>query len=596
MKNLFCTLAILFFSQWSLAQSHTISSIKIHKMSPNSMKLAVSPGQDFYAMVHTGVDSLILLHFDQTGHHDWGSRMDRSLQNAFELVALKDGDALFAALDYEGPGPSSIFIGKISNKGVLRWAKRLDHTKGLIVGKLTTMEDAFLLSCGTSIGPTIGFLIKFDNAGNMLWEKSFSGMSFGNAVEMPGRNICALVYTNTIGITHTPKIFQLTANGTLVWAKEFNGGYNLDLFTIQGTTDNAIICAGRASDGPFIYPDYWLMKITQDGDLVWSNTYAYPDGSNIGYTYYYQLCLKPNGGIYLQFSSGNVNSLLCFGKEGQFQYAWKIPQAKNLTDLENIGNSDLLSIGEQYSGNSDYELDIFRLDSLGRLDACCADSVFLLGSSQDTEVHDVHPVQGMEDVKIITETLSFVPLGYAVDKTCALPGILPSNTIICPGECIDFQILDLTTTNGNLDFSWSFMGGSPDHAVTDIPGSICYSTPGQYPVVLKIKQGECQRETRDSVEVCSPDILPTAFTPNGDGANDTFKPILYFPVSAYHLTIYNRWGQKVFETFDYKAAWDGSYSSQGQVSDVYLWTLDFIEMRPNHPQQKFLMGELTLIR
>ncbi len=596
MKTLPLFLPFMLFAQLALTQPHTISSIKIHKMSPNSMQLAASATQDFYAMVHTGVDSLVLHHFDQAGNLDWSNRMDRKLQNSFDLITLKDGAVLFAALDYAGNSPSSLFIGKISKNGALLWAKRLDHINGLELGKLTAIEDGFLLSCNVSIGSTIGFLVRFDAAGNLLWDKSFAGMTFGNAAEASGGNIFALAYTNTVGLTHRPKIFKLTADGALLWAKEYDAGHNLDLFTILSTPDNAIVCAGRASDDPFIYPDYWVLKLDEEGAVIWSNTYAYPDNSNIGYTYYYKLRFAPNVGLYLQFSSGSSgNTLLCIGNDGQFQHGWQYPQSKKLTDLENLGSNGLLSIGETFLGNQDYRLSIFRLDSLGRLDACCIDSVFLVGSTQPAGVITIQAVQS-SGIQVFQETLSFIPVEFTLDISCDLPSILASEATICPGECATFQALAPNSENPDLEFNWSFVGGSPEQASTDMPGPVCYNLPGHYPVVLSIDEGDCHFEIMDSLEVCSPDFFPTAFTPNGDGANDTFKPLLYFPSTAYHFSIYNRWGQKVFETFDDNIGWNGTYGNQNQPSDVYVWTLEWVEMRQNYPQQKHLKGEVTLTR
>lgn len=594
MKHWYYFSFFLLLAEMVLAQNHTISNIKIHKMSPNSMQLAASSTEDYYAMVHTGVDSLILFHFDDTGNLEWGQRINRELQNSFDLITLQDGCVLFAALDFEGNSASSLFLGKISQNGALLWAKRLDHINGLVQARLATMEDGFLLSCDNSIGPPIGFLARFDGAGNILWKKSFTGMGIGKAVALPGGNIFVLASSNTP--SHGPKLLKLKANGTLLWAKEYDAGFNLDLFTLVGTPDHAIICAGRASDDPFEYPNYWLIKIDSDGNIVWTNTYAYPDSSNIGYTYYYRLRFISNERLYLQLSNANGrNALFCFDQGGQFEHGWQYPQAKYLTDLDNIGNSALLSVGEIYLGNFDYQLSIFRLDTLGRLDACCIDSVFLVGSTQPAVVHAIQTVQG-SDFQEFQETLSFIPVQYSPSLNCALPTITSSEAIICPGECVLFQASAPRAAPSPFKFNWEFSGGSPELGNTDMPGQVCYDSTGHYPVVLNIAEGDCIFQIIDSVEVCRPDVVPTAFTPNGDGANDIFKPLLFFPASTYQFSIYNRWGQKVFETFDQSVGWNGTAQSHQLPSDTYVWMLDWVEQRPNQSQRKKLKGEVTLIR
>jgi gliding motility-associated-like protein len=66
--------------------------------------------------------------------------------------------------------------------------------------------------------------------------------------------------------------------------------------------------------------------------------------------------------------------------------------------------------------------------------------------------------------------------------------------------------------------------------------------------------------------------VPNAFTPNGDQEND----ILYlrgYGISEFTLTIYNRWGNKVFETTDMSNGWDGVYRNQEQTSGVFVYYL-----------------------
>jgi gliding motility-associated-like protein len=65
--------------------------------------------------------------------------------------------------------------------------------------------------------------------------------------------------------------------------------------------------------------------------------------------------------------------------------------------------------------------------------------------------------------------------------------------------------------------------------------------------------------------------MPTAFSPNGDGANDLLevkgwgiKELLYFQ-------IFNRWGELVYESTDLEKGWDGTFKGKPQNSDVYIY-------------------------
>ena len=72
--------------------------------------------------------------------------------------------------------------------------------------------------------------------------------------------------------------------------------------------------------------------------------------------------------------------------------------------------------------------------------------------------------------------------------------------------------------------------------------------------------------------------VPNAFTPDGDYANQTFQPVFtsgYDPYD-YHLQIFNRWGEIVFESYNAARGWDGHYGDGGLVDDgVYVWVIEF---------------------
>lgn len=69
-------------------------------------------------------------------------------------------------------------------------------------------------------------------------------------------------------------------------------------------------------------------------------------------------------------------------------------------------------------------------------------------------------------------------------------------------------------------------------------------------------------------------LIPNAFTPDGDGLNDVFRPISSGSAGS-HLRIYNRWGEMVFESDEEKSHWDGKYLGQDQPMDVYIYTIEY---------------------
>jgi gliding motility-associated-like protein len=69
--------------------------------------------------------------------------------------------------------------------------------------------------------------------------------------------------------------------------------------------------------------------------------------------------------------------------------------------------------------------------------------------------------------------------------------------------------------------------------------------------------------------------FPTAFTPNGDGKNDSFGVLTDLFLPQYHLAIYNRWGQIVFETNNPLKSWDGKWNGKQQPSGIFVWYCSF---------------------
>jgi gliding motility-associated-like protein len=83
--------------------------------------------------------------------------------------------------------------------------------------------------------------------------------------------------------------------------------------------------------------------------------------------------------------------------------------------------------------------------------------------------------------------------------------------------------------------------------------------------------------------------MPNVFTPNNDGINDFFRLDNVSCFSQTQLTIYNRWGTKMFETNNLQVGWDGLNTNDG----VYFWTLSYVNSKK---EQLLRQGYLTLLK
>jgi len=87
-------------------------------------------------------------------------------------------------------------------------------------------------------------------------------------------------------------------------------------------------------------------------------------------------------------------------------------------------------------------------------------------------------------------------------------------------------------------------------------------------------------------------ILPDAFAPTSSN-NQVFKPIpIFVNEEGYSMQIFNRWGQKVFETERLDEGWDGTYQGQQQPTAVYVYLIKYLNEKGEEQIKK---GTVALI-
>ncbi len=123
--------------------------------------------------------------------------------------------------------------------------------------------------------------------------------------------------------------------------------------------------------------------------------------------------------------------------------------------------------------------------------------------------------------------------------------------------------------------------------------TILATTAGTYRATVTSVDGCSAYDEVNLIDSCPPIVLiPNAFTPNGASPNDVYRPYLEGFV-AMELRIYNRWGEKVFETTDLNGGWDGYYLSKEAPEGVYVC---LIELMGNNGFRQVHKTDITLIR
>jgi gliding motility-associated-like protein len=141
-------------------------------------------------------------------------------------------------------------------------------------------------------------------------------------------------------------------------------------------------------------------------------------------------------------------------------------------------------------------------------------------------------------------------------------------------------------------YLWNFADGDTSMEVN--PKHIFDAT-GTYKVCLRAtNDAGCRADTCIDVRSIIKPLLdvPSAFTPGRFGVNSRIN-IAGFGISEMKWSIYNRWGQKVFESNNRKSGWDGTFKGKLQPTDVYAYTLE-VTFSDGTKARK--TGDITLLR
>jgi gliding motility-associated-like protein len=88
-------------------------------------------------------------------------------------------------------------------------------------------------------------------------------------------------------------------------------------------------------------------------------------------------------------------------------------------------------------------------------------------------------------------------------------------------------------------------------------------------------------------------FVPTVFSPNGDGLNDFAKIIQAGYGSLEYFRIYDRWGEQVFYTTNFKIYWDGTINNRQSPMDTYMWMAGAKNIKG---ERRVFKGDITLVR
>jgi gliding motility-associated-like protein len=361
---------------------------------------------------------------------------------------------------------------------------------------------------------------------------------------------------------------------TLIFYTLNNGG-------CQQRTDTVDVEIVESPDMSFSFTEVCFGQVTD-----FTNNSTSPDGIS-GYEWDFG---DTNG-------SNQPNPSYTFGTEG--------PQNVTLIAFSNNGCSDTLtqSVDVHYlpdvnfinstpclNGGSQF------IDSTIVIDTTAVSWDWNFGDNGTDNVQDplhVYQSPGTYNVTLIVTT------GFGCVDSLTMPStVLPGPTAAFDADNYSvnlFQQVNFTDqstpANDIVDWYWDFGDGMGTS--TDQNTSYSYDSTNTFSVLFVVTDiNGCMDSLYKDIVVFMPPVVPSGFTPNGDGQNDILY-VLGGPYKELDFLIYNNWGELIFESHDQSVGWDGTYKGIDQPLGVFVYTVRAVTQDDVTHE---LSGDVTLLR
>lgn len=229
-----------------------------------------------------------------------------------------------------------------------------------------------------------------------------------------------------------------------------------------------------------------------------------------------------------------------------------------------------------------------QIVALGPDTTLCENTSLLLNAGNPQATYKWQNGSGGNTFEVHEEGLYFVTSTYAGCKSSDSIFVhylktpvfhWPADTALCDGSP-----LILKPGVNNSTYQWQ--DGSVD-SVFQVrrPGKYSVTATnlcGTYSNSIIVKEGFCQL------------IVPNSFTPNGDGKNDLFRALGTEYINSFQMTIFDRWGNKIYHSGNRSEGWDGTLYGKAVPSGTYVYMIHYT--RNGGLDTRTVSGSFNLIR
>lgn len=291
---------------------------------------------------------------------------------AYSVLPMVDGGYILSG----GNGYSfEINLIRTNSTGQILWSKNYSASTYAFGEKIQATDDGGFVIIGYIYSSTLelkGFLMKVDSNGSLLWSKAYGGAGpnfftsistcndngfiiCGNRGEFPAQDVL-LVKTDSLG--------------NLEWSAAYGGSKEEEAFSIQQTSDSGYIVAGETFSFGVDYFDGLLLKTDKLGNLEWLHTYGGDEGE-----YFYAVREMPDSGFVVAGTTGSftyypAGYLLKVDEDGNL--VWSKTYSKDGTmgfnDLDQTDDDGFVLTGDYYRYNASADAILLKSDSSGNVE------------------------------------------------------------------------------------------------------------------------------------------------------------------------------------------------------------------------------------
>jgi gliding motility-associated-like protein len=222
----------------------------------------------------------------------------------------------------------------------------------------------------------------------------------------------------------------------------------------------------------------------------------------------------------------------------------------------------------------------------------------------------IHIVFKPNSAATVDTTICYGTFYFAGGKPRSSSGTY-TDTLVAPNGCKNIVTTHLSVKPViplNIGKDTCMNEGTTIDLVANVPGASSYTWqdgthnagftvtgPGSYWV--RVEVDNCTKSDSIQISTCPKNLyfyMPTAFSPNGDGLNDVFRPVGN-EIVEFHMLVYDRWGQLVFETQDFEKGWNGTFKGALCEPGVYSYILTYGNGGSQGGTQK-IKGFVTLVK